>query len=287
MKRHILLALVALTGILLAEIKIKPDENTLWLEDGKNIVTSEKVGKGWLGNADGSGEKKLKITPRAEKGFDFCATDGSGKKTHRYVPRNPEYKYLVIDIEDLEMYPGIYHNWTLQMDNAGIVWGQAGALNPGIYIFDLFAGRQKEKANQKQDNLFIYVYGSTLHFNEIKMVKKPDVMIEVKEKNGKNSFTIGDTLVFTVTLKEEAEDVSLRLFNSGLPSPLTINDLQKIQLKPTDDTQLVWTTELEVKEFGISEKQYNKHDRIMIKATLLGGATDRPVWTTIPMSFSK
>ncbi len=286
MKKHILLALVALSGILLAEIKNKPDENTLWLEDGKNIVTSEAVGKGWLGNADGSGVKKLKIVPRAEKGFDFCASDSSGKKTHHYVPRNPEYKYLVIDIDDLEMYKG-YHNWTLQMDNAGIVWSQAGALNPGIFIFDMFAGRKKEKANQKSDNLFIYVYGATLHLNEIKIVKKPDVMIEVKEKSGKNGFTIGDTLVFTVTLKEEAEDVSLRLFNSGVPSALTINDLQKIQLKPTDDTQLVWTAELEVKKFGISEKQYNLHDRIMVKATLLGGATDKPIWTTIPMSFSK
>ena len=286
MKKCIILAILAISGIILAEIKNKPDENTLWLEDGKNIVTSEVTGKGWIGNADGSGVKRLQITPREDKGFDFHASDASGKKTHHYAPRNPEYRYLVCDIDSLEMHKG-YHNWTLQLDNAGITWGEGGSLYPGIYIFDMFAGRPKEKANQKSESIFIYVYSATLHFNEIKIVKKPDVLIEITEKEGKKNFTIGDTLCFKVTLKEESEDVSLQLFNSYTHSQYLLNGVQKIQLKPTDDAQLVWTAEVKVENFKFPEKEYNRPDRILVKATLLGGATDRPIWTTIPMSFSK
>ena len=54
----------------------------------------------------------------------------------------------------------------------------------------------------------------------------------------------------------------------------------KIQLKPTDKTQKIWTAEIEIKSIGI--KKAVKRYGLFMKMDVLGGDLDEPVWVGLP-----
>ena len=84
----------------------------------------------------------------------------------------------------------------------------------------------------------------------------------------------------TAELENEAEDVSISLITGGVPRTVKVNGAVKIQLKPTDKTQRVWSAEVEIKSIGI-KKAMNRHG-VFMKMDVLGGELDEPVWVGLP-----
>ena len=61
----------------------------------------------------------------------------------------------------------------------------------------------------------------------------------------------------------------------------------KLQLKPTDDTQKVWSAEFEVKTLGpVRRVSEFRRNTLMVRATILGGGISEPLWGTINYPFS-
>ena len=281
MKRLLACGLFASLAVHAEQLR-NPDPETLWTENGKDIKTNAQNGYNgsWLSDG-GANPKHLEITPAPDgKGFVLFARDAGGRKTYTSVPVSKEYPYVVFRITSVEHLKG-YRNWTLQFDNPSLVISQVTTPEPGIFVFDLFKNTEK-KGDPKNANLFFYAYNLKLGISEIKLMKTPDYRVDVEAE--KKILSPGDKLKFTVTMKEEAEDVSIRLFTAGAPESLKLNGLEKIQLKPVDKTQKIWSAEVTVKTLGLPGKDY-KPNSILLKTMILGGTLEEPVWSNLPYGF--
>ncbi len=152
---------------------------------------------------------------------------------------------------------------------------------PGIFVFDLFKNNEL-KGSPKTVNMFFYAFNLKLGISEMRLMKTPDYRVDVEAE--KKMLVPGDKLKFTVTMKEEAEDVSVRLFTAGVPIPLKLNGLEKIQLKPADKTQKIWNAEIKIESLGIPGKIYPPNS-ILLKTMILGGSLEEPVWSNLPYGF--
>jgi len=277
MNKWIMTALaIAATGTIQAKQLDKTDDNTLWMEDGKEIVLSPKsMSKCWRVIP---GKKDLEIkSNEAGKGFRFYAKDGSGRYTVTSVKISPEYPYLTFRITNIEMLNG-YRNWTV-LFNGFFSCAQVTSPQKGIYIFDMYQNLPEKAFNMKAAYLNFTLYNLGLDFDYIKLVKKPDYV--VRAECADTEIKPGSKVKFTAELVKEAEDVSITLTTAGQPRPVKLNGVLKIQLKPTDKTQKVWTTEIEVKSIGIAKALKRRHNLFM-KMDVLGGDLDEPVWVGLP-----
>ena len=263
--------LLAAAGMLQAEQLKKPDENTLWLEDGKEIESAARPGRGhWLKS------DKLEIKSREDgKGFSFFAR-GMGGKTVAVVDLTPEYPYFTFRITGIELLNG-YRNWTMFMQN-GFSTNQVTAPEKGIYVYDLYQNLPEKERARKITNLFVHLYHLRLDFEYMKLVKKPDYV--VRAECAGPEIKPGSKVKFTAELEKEAEDVSITLMTTGHPHSVNVNGKMKIQLKPTDKTQKIWTAEIEIKSIGI--KKAVKRYGLFMKMDVLGGDLDEPVWVGLP-----
>ena len=116
----------------------------------------------------------------------------------------------------------------------------------------------------------------------MKLVKKPDYV--VRAECADPEIKPGSKVRFTAELAEEAEDVSISLVTAGVPRPVQVNGKVKIQLKPTDKTQKIWTTEIEIKSIGL--KKPCKRHQLFMKMDVLGGDLDEPVWVGLPYGIA-
>ena len=269
------LAAAAATAVQAKQLE-NPDPNTLWMEDGKEIAMSPKPGfKTWQ---TVSGGKDLEIKPKEDgKGFSFFAKDGAGRKTTTRVKFSPDYRYLTFRITDFEMLKG-YRNWTLRSELGSMTVSQVNALQKGIFVFDLYQNLPEKEAAKKAGYINVWCYNIRLDLEYLKIVKKPDYI--VRAECADPEIKPGSKVKFTAELAEEAEDVSISLFTTGVPRPFKVNGAVKIQLKPTDKTQKVWTAEIEVKSIGI--KKPLKRFQSFMKMDVLGGDLDEPVWVGLP-----
>ncbi len=290
MKRLALfIMLSACASAAVAEQLLNVDDNTLWIENGINIKFSPKGGwhRDWRGGTESDKSKKqLKIQSAPDgKGFDFIAAT-SGGDTFTVIPHRPEYPYLICDIAGIEVLENGYTHWGVYASEPQTVCGQAGSPTTGTYIINLFENPARPYKPGNYPVTF-YNYRLRLHFNYIKVVKKPDCLIQAESDafTAKKAFSVGDKLKFTVSLAQPAEDVSLQIVTTDVPKLLKINGVQKIQLKPADDSQKVWKAELTVRQFAVPQKMMNKRNRLFLKAVILGGGYERPVFTTIGYPF--
>ena len=269
------LAAAAATAVQAKQLE-NPDPNMLWMEDGKEIAMSPKPGfKTWQ---TVSGGKDLEIKPKEDgNGFSFFAKDGAGRKTTTRVKFSPDYRYLTFRITDFEMLKG-YRNWTLRSELGSMTVSQVNALQKGIFVFDLYQNLPEKEAAKKAGYINVWCYNIRLDLEYLKIVKKPDYI--VRAECADPEIKPGSKVKFTAELAEEAEDVSISLFTTGVPRPFKVNGAVKIQLKPTDKTQKVWTAEIEVKSIGI--KKPLKRFQSFMKMDVLGGDLDEPVWVGLP-----
>ena len=279
MKKCFSILFAALLSAAFAEQQIKPDANTLWRETGKNI----QLGKGW-GRTWANVGKTVEIQSLSDgSGFCFNGKDGSGRKTLTSVPVTKEFPYLVAQVTDVDVYKG-FVCWTLQIPE--ILTVSSVKPEKGIYVFNLFP-EGKDKLNKKgkiiKDAYIVwYLYNTKLTFSDMRLVKTPDFAVDAVCDSG--TINIGSKIKFTVKMKDEAEDVSIRLFTTYLIKPVQINGGTKIQLKPVDKTQKIWSAEVEVKSLN-GGKPF-KPGSIFMKTAVLGGEIDVPVWSNFAPGFS-
>ena len=247
-----------------------PDDNTLWLEDGKEIELSAKpVFSRWM-------TASLDIQSKADgKGFSLCAKGKNAAMLTR-ATLSPEYPYLTFRITDLNLQKG-YRGWTLVL-NGMMQSGQSVMPQKGIFVYDLFQNLPEKTAAMRSVYLYFYVYSLQLDLEYLKMVKKPDYW--VRAECADPEIKPGSKVKFTAELAKEAEDVSITLMTTGCPYSVKVNGATKIQLKPTDKTQKIWTAEVEFKTIGL--KKPSKRHGLFMKMDVLGGDLDEPVWVGLP-----
>ena len=275
MNKWIIAGVLLAAGIAQAKQLDKPDDNTLWMEDGKEIEIGKLGLHRWT---PANGNKELELKPKEDgKGFSFFAGDGAGRKVTTLVRFSPDYRYLVFRITDFEMLKG-YRNWTLRADLGPMAVSQVNSLQKGIFVFDLYQNLQEKEAAKKSGYLHFWVYNLRLDLEYLKLVKKPGYV--VRAECADPEIKPGSKVKFTAELEKEAEDVSICLTTGGNPRPVKVNGAVKIQLKPMDKTQKIWTAEIEVKNIGIA-KAVRRH-QIFMKMDVLGGELDEPVWVGLP-----
>ena len=273
------LSALLLTLTLSAEHLIKPDANTLWRETGKNNKLGAPWGRAW--NNKGT-VPELKTLPDG-KGFYIYGKDGKGRKALTSVPVSKDYPYFVAKISDVEIFKG-FTCWTFQMPNLLTI--SSTKPEKGIYIFNLFPdGKDKSDKKGKPVNsayLAWYCYNTKLTFEEMCIVKTPEFAVNASCADG--TIRIGSKVKFTVQMKDEAEDVSIRLYTGYLIKSIPVNGGTKIQLKPVDKTQKLWSAEVEIKSLN-GGKPF-KPNSVFMKTSVLGGEIDVPVWSNFAPGFA-
>ena len=274
MNKWIIAAALLAAGVAQAKQVDKPDDNTLWMEDGKEIETGKLGFHRWTPE---QGDKALEIKPKEDgKGFSFFAKDKNGRKVITVVKVSPEYPYLVFRITDFELLNG-YRNWTVNTEIGNILYSQVTAPQKGIFVFDLFRNLPEKDAAKKAAYLRFWVYNLRMEFEYIKMVKKPAYV--VRAECADPVIRPGSKVKFTAELEKEAEDVSISLIGGR---PIKVNGSVKIQLKPVDKTQKIWSAEVEIKSIAIKDNKTLGRHRAIMKMDVLGGDLDEPVWVGLP-----
>ena len=280
MNKWIIAGILLLGGTAQAKQLEKPDDNTLWMEDGKGIELSKSPGfKYWCPE---KGKKELEIKSKEDgPGFNFYGKDGNGRKAVTRVKVSPEYPYLVFRITGFEMLKG-YRNWTINTEIGNMTASQVNSIQKGIFVFDLFQNLPEKEAARKASYIRFWVYNLRLNMEYLKLVKKTAYVVRAECTDAE--IKPGSKVKFIAELEKEAEDVSVTLTTNGNPRPIKVNGTVKIQLKPTDKTQKIWTAEVEIKSIGIP-KALPRH-RIFMKMDVLGGDLDEPVWVGLPYSIA-
>lgn len=260
-----------------ADLLEKPDSNTLWIEDGKNITSPTKgPGDAWKGSLE------FKALPEGN-GFNVESPSYEQHFSVLTVPIAAAYPWIIYEITGVEHKDG-YKALILPNGPSNCSFAQVSNPQKGYYALNIFNGVNATPDVVRSEKLEFFLYGLKLDFKYIKMVKIPDYYVEVTSAAfaTKKSFASGDTLKFTVHLKESAEDVSLRLYDSYGVEQLTFNKQDKLQLQPEGENTKVWTTSVKLESLtGFSGKGV-----VMVKAIILGGGFSEPLWGVINYPYS-
>jgi len=254
-----------------------PDDNTLWIEDGKDIeIVKDGAPEFWAGKA-WAGKLEMETT---EDGFKVKSPSMEQYVQGRHFKFSKEYPYLVWEIDKIVYGQGYKH---LLLGFPYGVFQFVGNFYPGIFVVNPFLAHKDIK---DFEYCRIYLYNSEIYFKYMKMVKRPDYLIEITgadiEKKG--YVEPGDELNFKVILKEGAEDVSLTFYDHFGTQEVKINGSSSLQLKPEDEEQRIWTGKIKIEDIG--KPGINRKDNtvflpseFLIKATVLGGKINLPLWT--------
>jgi hypothetical protein len=248
-----------------------PDENTLWIEDGKDVEQGTgSSDKHWSEGLEmESTEKGLRVkSPSSEK-------HGSG----RYLKLSPEYPYLVWEITEVNYGKG-YRGLGFYFPSG--VFGFVSHIYPGIFVANPFLSQKDLKEGTKFCR--IYLYNTEIYLKYIKMVKSPENLIDISSPVLKDKGYVenGDELTFRIILKKPCEDVTLTFYHSYITSQVSMNGMSTLQLKPEDKEQKVWSNTIKISSIGrgnLGEKKSYDPGSFLIKATVLGGEINVPLWT--------
>lgn len=279
MRKVLLSVLMVFVGglIMRAEFIHNPDENTLWIEDGKNIAVNPSRARRdvWGGG--------LAIKAREGGGFSFIFNPAERKKYANgiYVPVDPAYPYIVFEVMSFKR---------LKWRHRGFRFGAfAKAKRPcffmvdnpqsGIMVYKVFGD---DKPPKKGYQFFRNdMDGLRVNFKYVKMVKVPEnyIIIESEAITKNKVLTQGDEVKFIVKLKDPAEDVSLRFFRAYLMRQVKLNGKDHLQLKPEDeDSCKVWSAKVKIKSLSSRDLGGGK---LLVKAVVLGGGINVPIWSPI------
>ena len=272
MKKIIFLFLLVCGYSVFAELRMNPDENTLW-------QLSSLDQKKWKGTG-------VKIENRAD-GFTLSNENSSPKAPHSIsgkVPVNPEYPYLVFETTAISPFKG-YRSWSVSLREFQSGFGSVTNAEPGIAVVNCFENPAKLPAGG-QANILFYFYDFKADFKYVKMVKKPDNYIAVTGNfTAKKAIHPGDKVKFTVYLKESAEEVSLKLLFRKWLYTVKVNGNEVVELIPEDKDQKIWSAEIPVTSLKCSKGNSFKKGEILLRAVVLGGSVKVPLWSSLQYPF--
>jgi hypothetical protein len=216
--------------------------------------------------------------------------EGEGKKVSsgRYVPLDGAYRYLVMDITKVQSGQG-YRGLTVYLSGVkdSARGGMVSYIQTGRFILPILPAGDKPP---KEGFLAIYLYNTTLTVRSIQMVKRPTDNLEILPPRKAGIVKPGDEVTFRVTLAKPAEDVTLTFYNSYTMPRLRLNGQSRLQLKPEDEAEKIWSAKVKMKSLTRADGRTAvdlEPGRLMAKTTILGGSLDESLWTwnTIPFNF--
>jgi len=180
-------------------LEVFNDQNTLWLEDFKNLQLSEDTYQGWKA---AKGE-----IHGVENGVGLTMTDGKEAQMIRYVmSRTPNFPYLQVRVTSMET-PGL----GLLIGNASTGGTILGWAPPGISTFDL--SRQEFFGNDSKPQfrwaLRLSALGKTggsAVLESLAVVREPEEGLVVRRKNEKpptDAIQSGETLLIELHTKKK------------------------------------------------------------------------------------
>jgi hypothetical protein len=249
-----------------AELVKNPDANTLWIENGKEIKTSDK-------NAPGAWRtSKFTITPAKDKGFTFIS-DPAKKNTTTgcYLPVSPEYPWFcwkITSVKKMKGYRGLSVGNFLGLGCNRV--NEVSNLLEGYYAVNIAQNSKLKKKAEKF--LRVDQYGFETTFEYMKMVKKPDYYIEVTSDaiNAAKAIEQGDTVTFTLNLKEPAKEAVLSFYKAYTMPKMKINGKSSFTMKASDKDNKVWTAQIKLDTLSptMGKGKSFKRNGIVIKATV-------------------
>ena len=260
-----------------AEIKINPDENTLW-----SLESASK--KGWYQNTLSRG-----IRPNPNGGF-FIGDDNpvnNGHVARHKVPVSKEYPWLVWDMKEVYTFnSGRYQRWNLSIQNLNGGIGSVTNVEKGLAAVNCFENGKPLKPGAKEGILRAYFFNMEIGFTAIRMVKKPDNYIETTSPAfaKKKSFSPGDEVKFTVHLKEPAEDVTLKVIDVNDLYDIAVNGKNVLELTPEDEEQKIWSVTVKIKSLQCGSR---KIGTLLTRATVLGGGFKVPLWGAVNYPYKE
>ena len=214
-----LLTLTGMFAIAHADVIKNPDPNTLWLENGKNIVTSPKNTykdyNWWL--------NKVKLTPHPQKGF---VIEGSGT-IGVYVRSSKEYSWLCLDIASVDKLGKGYHALSVLPAAKTQNYGVVSRIPRGTYYFSLAnSPEMKDKATSKFMRMDFS--GAKIHFNSVSMIKAPPCIPTVEPAAVKK----GDTVTIRCKTTKKAQYVEFKFYQTyTMPNLKPAKDIKRCEAK--------------------------------------------------------
>lgn len=265
-----------------AEFKDNPDPNTLWIEDGSNIATGDKSSDQYWA----VGTPALNITAAPDNAGFILDAAGEAHASGRYVKFDPAYPYITWEITGVENGTG-YRAFSVRALGASHAFGgMVSHIQPGIYTCKtnyLFP-------EPKTTFLRLELYNAKVTLKYLKVSKAPDNYAEINTDlfKSKGYLELGDEVQFKVVLAEPAEDVTLRFFHSYIMPPLSVNGSQTLQLKPVNEQNKIWSARVKIASCTAGNLKPGKQftpGEFLVKAVVLGGKIDTPIWTNNPVEF--
>ena len=273
MKKQMKWIAAALSVLTLA---VSAEEQVIWKLDGSNTDFSDKHStKAWFADKKGT-------APLVEKTED----GGFVIKGHlsRYLSLKPG-AWLVFELVKAERQdPKKYTNWSIHCFDktySGGIVGNVSQIPVGLYTIKI-TGLEK----QIWSALRFYDYNLNLTFRYMKLVNDPENSLGAEVPEGKTLLYPGDKFTVVLSLKEPCEDVTCKLMlDTGTgPRPFSVNGTDTVELKPTDKDGKIWKAEITLKNFAQQKKPVNAR-AVRIKATVLGGKLETPIYGNIPAGF--
>ena len=249
-------------------------EEVIWKLDGSNADFSAKHStKAWF-----SDKAPAPAVEKTEDGFIIK------NHTSRYLALRPG-TWLVFELVKAERQDAKkYTNWSIHCFDksySGAIVGNVSQIPVGLYTIQI-AGLEKPVWSA----LRFYDYNLDLTFRYIKLVKDPENSLGAEVPEGKTLLYPGDKFTVVLSLKDPCEDVTCKLMiDTGTgPRPFSVNGTDTVELKPTDKDGKIWKAEITLKNFAQQKKPVNAR-AVRIKATVLGGKLETPVYGSIPAGF--
>lgn len=239
----------------------------IWSEDGSNLITSKVHStKGWY-NA------KIDMTPIPGGGFVLA----SPAQSYRAIRPNT---WITFEISKVEKLPGnqLYYAWTFAYPRYTLLAGHVTNFPEGLYTL-----RLSELKAPMEQAISLYNYNLRLHFKYLRLETEPENSLDV-DTGGKTEIKVGDTLVFTLKLKEPCEDLATKLFyetGQGIV-PFKLNGISTLDFKPIDESCKVWKATVKIASLKPDKLDTRK---ILVKVSVLGGKLDTPIFTNVPAAL--
>lgn len=263
------------TTLSVLTMAVSAEEEVLWKLDGSNADFSNKHStKAWFATKD----PVPSVVKTQDGGFII------NNHTSRYLSLKPD-TWLVFELVKAERRDAKkYTSWSIHCfdkNYVGSIVGNIGQIPIGLYTIQI-TGLEKPIWTA----LRFYDYNLDLTFRYIKLVKDPENSLGAEVPKGKKLLYPGDKFTIVLTLKDPCEDVTCKLMHDvGRGArPFSVNGTDTVELKPVDKDGRIWKSEITLKNFAQQKKPLNARS-VRIKATVLGGKLETPIYGVIPAGF--
>ena len=253
--------------LLLLALAAKAEEQVIWKLDEANAKVDGR--KEWY-----MGNPPPVVEPAEGGGFVLKSTAAHDMTLHPGA-------WLVFDLTEAKtVEQHKYTAWSIHChkEKYGYIVGSGHNVPLGLYTIKI-----SDLDKPLTAGVIFYNYNLHMKFKYVKMVNEPDNSLCAIVPEGKKTLEVGDKITIVLKLKEPCEDVSCKLFQDRFP--FSINGTDAVELKAMDDDCKIWQADITIKSY--KSKRAVGMRGIRIKASVLGGKLDTPIYGVIPAAFKQ